>query len=416
MARSLNRLTSKRVEKLLRGGTAGYWPDGQGLYLVIVNKANANWLRRYQPPGAAPRITRTGKTGYATRYMGLGSARTFSLAEARERNRKVSQQLADGIDPLTQKRAQRAAQAAEAAKAKTFGQACLDYYRAHAAGWRNQRHADQWRSSMLGETPSGRPVKDDVCKTLRPLPIASVDTPTILAVLQPRWHQKTVSMARLRGYIESVIDAAVAGGFREAGPNPASWSIIKHLLPKLDKAKHFAAMDHRDIPAFMAELRRHEGSAAKALQFAVLTAARTGEVLGAKRSEIDMDERLWTIPGERMKRGKEHRVPLSVPALALLRDLPREGDDTDGLVFLSSQPGKPLAPNALLRLLRAMGHPKVTVHGLRSTFSDWCHEQPVATPMVIEQSLSHEVGSAVARARCHPALRWREDRFVAPFE
>jgi integrase len=406
MARALNRLTSKRVEKLLRNGTAGYYPDGAGLYLVIVNKANANWLRRYQPPGAAPHVTAGGKVGYRTRYLGLGSARVFGLAEARERNRKISQMLADGIDPLTQKRAQRAAQAAEAAKTRTFGQCALDYHRAHAAGWRSQKHAQQWATSMLGTTPSGRPVRDDVIKPLRPMPVASITTPMIMAVLQPRWSEKTVTMSRLRERIESVIDAAVAAGYRPAGPNPASWSILKHLLAKPAKAKHFDAMPFADVPAFMAELRQREGSAARALEFAIMCSSRTNEVLGARWREVDWDAKLWTVPGGpdgRMKGGEEHRVPLSPQAVALLRDLPREGDDGgvgtgNDLVFLSSQHGQQLAPNSLLRLLRAMGHTKITPHGFRSSFSDWAHEQPGAVPMVIEMCLAHAVGDEVAKA------------------
>jgi integrase len=396
--RAINRLTSKRVEKLLRNGVAGRYNDGAGLHLLIVSASSAHWERRFQPPGVAPHVTSSGKRGYKCRYLGLGSARVFTLAEARERNRRISQRLADGIDPITQKRTERAAQAAAAAKARTFGQCALDYYRAHAARWRSQRHASQWASSMLGTTPSGRAVKDDVIKPLRPMPIATIDTAMVLSVLQPRWHQKTVTMSRLRERIESVLDAAVAGGFRSAGPNPAGWDILKHLLPKPDKAKHFAAMPFAAVPSFVAELRRREGSAARALEFMILTAARTGEAVHARWSEIDTDAKLWTIPSERMKGGKEHRVPLSAPALALLRGLPHERDDADGLVFISGQPGKPLASNALLRLLKAMGHHEITVHGLRSSFSDWAHEQPMATPMVIEQSLAHAGGDKVALA------------------
>jgi Arm DNA-binding domain len=154
--RAINRLTSKRVEKLLRNGVPGRYNDGAGLHLVIVSPTSAHWERRYQPPGVAPHVTSGGKRGYRCRYYGLGSARVFSLAEARERSRRLSQMLADGVDPLTLKRAERAAQAAEAAKTKTFGQAALAFYRAHATRWRNQRHADQWASSLLGTTPSGR--------------------------------------------------------------------------------------------------------------------------------------------------------------------------------------------------------------------------------------------------------------------
>jgi integrase len=395
--RNFNRLSAKAFAKLLRNGVPGRYNDGQGLHLVIVSASSAHWERRYQPPGALPHVTKNGKTAYKSRYLGLGSARTFGLAEARERNRKISQMLADGIDPISQKRTEKAQRAAAAAKERSFGQCALDYYRAHVGEWRSKRHADQWRASMLAETPSGRPVKDDVLKTLRPMPVALIDTPTILAALRPRWHEKTVSLARLRERVEAVIDAAVAAGFRPAGPNPASWSILQHLLSKAGKTKHFAAMDWAAVPAFVADLRRREGNAARALEFVTLTACRTGEARGARWSEIDMAAKLWVIPGERMKGGTEHRIPLSAPALDLLRGLPHEGDDdADGLVFISSRPGKPLADFTLLRLLRSMGYQKITVHGLRSSFSDWAHEQPTATPMVVEQSLSHRAGGKVA--------------------
>jgi integrase len=399
MARSLNRLTSKRVEKLLRAGAPGRHNDGQGLHLVIMSASSAHWERRYQPPGAVAVTTAAGKTGYRSRYLGLGSARTFSLSEARERNRKISQMLADGIDPISQKRSDKAQRVVAAAKERSFGQCIEDYYRAHEASWRSKRHAAIWRASMLGETPSGVAVRDDICKTLRPLPVAAIDTAMVLSVLQPRWSEKTVTMSRLRERIESVIDAAVAGGFRPAGPNPAAWDILKHLLAKPGNTKHFDAMDWHEVPRFMSELRQREGSAARALEFAIYCTARTGEALGARWSEIDMDTtKLWTIPAERMKKTKkEHRVPLSPAALDLLRRLPREGDDDDdGYVFLSSQPGKPLADVTLLRLLRSMGYQKITVHGFRSTFSDWAHEQSVATPMLIEQSLSHRAGDKVS--------------------
>jgi integrase len=388
MARSLNRLTSKRVAKLLTAGIPGRHNDGAGLHLVIAGPSSAHYERRYE---------RAGKS----RYMGLGSARAFSLAQARDRNREITRMLADGIDPLDQKRAQRAAQAAAAAKTKTFGQCAADYHRAHTADWRSQKHAQQWATSMLGTTPSGRPVKDDVVKPLRSIPVAMIDTPMVMAVLQPRWSEKTVTMSRLRERIETVIDAAVAAGYRSAGPNPASWDILKHLLAKPARAKHFDAMPHAEVPAFMAELRQREGSAARALELAIMCASRTNEILGARWREIDWAEKLWTIPGGpdgRMKGGKAHRVPLSAPALALLRDLPREAADDDGLVFISSKPGQPLAPNALLRLLRAMGRRGVTPHGFRSTFTDWCDNQTNAAKMIIDLCLAHSIGDETDQA------------------
>jgi integrase len=391
--RSINRLTSKKVAKLLTAGVKHLHADGGGLYLAIVSKTNANWLRRYQPPGAAPRITRNGKTGYPARYMGLGSARVFTLKEARERNREVSKLLADGVDPLTRKRAERAAQAAEAAKAKTFGQMAEELYRARANRW-SQKHRQQWAAMMLGTTPNGRPVRDDVIKPLRSVPVATINTPIVLSVLQPHWHKKTVTMSRARQRVEEVLDATVAAGFRPPGPNPAAWDVLKHLLPAPSKKEHFKALQVGDMPGFFAELRKREGIVARALEFTVLCASRTDEVLGAPWREIDPINKVWTIPADRMKGKREHQVPLSAAALELLDNLPREGDDADGFIFMGTQPGKPLSPKVMLRLLRTMGHQTVTAHGFRSTFSDWAHEQNGVMPLVIEESLAHRVGGA----------------------
>jgi integrase len=391
--RSINRLTAKKVDKLLRAGVKKLHADGLGLYLQIISPTNAAWLRRYQPPGAKPRTTRSGKVAYPGRYMGLGSARVFTLQEARARNREVSKQLADGHDPLAQKRARRAALAAEAATAKTFGQVAEDLYRARVGSW-SRKHGEQWAAQIFGVTPNGQPVRDDVIKPLRAMPVATITTPILLQVLQPRWADKTVTMSRARQRIEEVLEAAVAGGFRPAGPNPASWDIIRHLLPAPSKKVHFEALPVADMPAFFAALRQQEGVVARALELLVLCAARAGEVFGARWHEIDFDDRVWTISAERMKGRRAHQVPLTDEAIELLRQLPREaGND---FVFLSTKPGRPLSPAVMLRLLRAMGYQKITAHGMRSTFSDWAHQQKGVTPLQIEEALAHRVGGDVA--------------------
>jgi integrase len=403
VARLLNRLTVKKIEKLLRNGLAGLYADGSGLYLRIRSRTSASWEKQYQPRSAAPRITRTGKTGWPTKYMGLGSAFDISLDEARKKNRAANQLLIEKIDPLTTRRAERAARLADAAKQKTFGEAARDFYNAHVRSW-DEKHAAQWRQSVLGETPSGRLVKRDPCKGIRNLPVAAINKHIVKDVLAPMWLTHHESAARLRNRIENILDMAKAHDYR-TGDNPAVLSVISELLPKLEKRekKHLAAVPYKEMGGFVAALREREGSAERALEFLIYTLCRTTEVLHAKWSEIDMDRKVWTVPPERMKTGAVHTVPLSQPALNLLRALPRDDHD---FVFLSSRPGKPLSAEAMLRTIRRMGYTE-TVHGLRSTFADWAAETKdvKAAPLhVIEMCLAHKVGTEITEAYRHTDL------------
>jgi integrase len=376
-------LTSKRVAKLLRRGEPARILDQRGLYLVVASRTAAHWEKRYQLDGKE-------------HYHGLGSAFVFGLAAARERSRRASELLADGVDPLLRKRAAKAERIAAAAKQISFGAVAQDYFRAQSPGWRHQKHIAQWRSSVLGLTPSG-PAKPDYCRSLRPLPVAQVDTPIVLSVLKPFWNEKTESMSRLRARIASVLDYAKAAGYRQ-GDNPASWDVIGKLLPARDKlaaVNHFAAVDYREIPDFVQQLRAREGSAARCLEFLTCTAARSTEAREAVWGEIDFTEKLWRIPRERMKGARDHAIPLAPAVIELLQGLPHEeGND---LVFLGPRPGMPLSDLVLMTLMRKMGRSEV-VHGFRSSFSDWAHETTSYPDNVIEMSLAHLVGSEVTRA------------------
>jgi integrase len=378
-------LTSKRVLKLLRQGEPGRHLDARGLYLVVASRTNAHWEKRYQLDGRE-------------HYHGLGSAFVFGLAAARERARRAGELLADGVDPLVRKREAKAERIAAAVRTVTFGEVAQDYFRAQSPAWKHAKHISQWRSSVLGATPTG-PARPDYCRSLRPLPVAQVDTPIVLNVLKPFWNEKTESMSRLRARIASVLDYAKAAGYR-SGDNPASWDVIGKLLPargKLATVNHFAAVDYREVPNFVQQLREREGTAARALEFLIYTAARSAEVREATWGEIDFNAKVWRISAERMKASRPHVVPLAPEVLELLRGLYREGDGDDGLVFLGSQPGRPLTDLALMKLMRRMGH-SATVHGFRSSFSDWSHERTGHSNHAIEISLAHSIGAAAEKA------------------
>jgi len=380
----MGKLTAKRVAKLLK--RAGRYGDGRGLVLDVTSPTNASWLLRYQRHGRE-------------RWHGLGPAADFTLAEARERARAARQLLHDGIDPIDKKRTERAQHAAEAARIITFGECATDYFRVHAPTWKHEKHVAQWRATVLGLTLYGRPATGDYCKALRPLPVAQIDTPIVLQVLRPLWHDKPETLSRVRARIAAVLDYAKAAGYRQ-GDNPASWDVVGKLLParaRVAPVNHLEAVDYHDIPAFMTELRKREGSAARALEFAILTAARSTEAREATWGEIDFDEKLWRIPRERMKSAREHVVPLAPEALELLRGLYREGDSNDGLLFLGPQPGKPLSEAALRAVMRRMGRTEVP-HGCRSSFSDWANETTGYASHVTELSLAHSVGTAVERS------------------
>jgi integrase len=393
-------LTSKRVLKLIRKGEPGRHLDARGLYLITQSPTAAHWEKRYQLDGKE-------------HYHGLGSAFVFGLAAARERSRRAGELLADGIDPLARKREAKAERIAAAVKAISFGECATDYYRAHSPSWSHPKHAAQWRASVLGLTANGAPAEGDYCKTLRPLPVQSIDTPLVLNTLK-LWHDKPETMSRVRARIASVIDYAKAAGYR-TGDNPASWDVIGKLLPargKVAPVNHYEAVDYRLVPQFVAELHKREGTAAQALMFLIYTTARTNEVLEATWAEIDFDEARWVIPASRMKAAREHVVPLAPEVIELLHGLYREGDGDDGLVFIGAQPGKPLSPPAMASVMKRMGYSAVP-HGFRSSFSDWAHERTGHSNHAIEISLAHSVGSETEKAYRHGEMLEKRRRLLA---
>jgi integrase len=378
-------LTVKRVARLLSTGRPGKHLDSggadsvRGLHLVVVNPKNASWQLRYQ-------------LGGRVRWMGLGSARDVTLAKARERAKDARLKLVDKVDPLERRRQERATQAAAALRMITFAEAAHAFHEQHEAGWRNPKHAAQVLQTL----------KTYAFPALGTLPVDIIDTPLVLKVLRPIWTTKTETASRVRGRIESVLGWATVSGYR-SGDNPARWKgHLEEALPKrsaVAKVEHHAALDYRSIPEFMATLRTREGVAAQALVFTVLTAARTGEVTGAEWDEVDLDEAIWTVPAGRMKAGKEHRVPLSEPALEILHNTYRETNNA--YVFIGGHSGAALSNMAMTAVLKRMGHVgdrAVTVHGMRAAFRTWAAEQTGFPHEVVEQALAHTISNKVERA------------------
>ena len=364
--RASEKLTAVQVQKMTEPGR---YADGNGLYLQIAPGGSKQWLLRYMRDDVA-------------RQMGLGSVSVFSLKEARERARKFRQQLADGIDPIDARKGQRLADKAQAAKRVTFRDAAAQYIESQRAGWKNEKHGAQWTATL--ETYAYPTIGD--------LPVSEIDTAHVVKILEPIWATKSETASRVRGRIESVLAWATVREYRR-GDNPARWrGHLDKLLPakgKVRRVEHHDAMPYDDVPAFMATLREMTSLSARALEFTILTAARTGETIGARWSEIDFRTEVWTVPGERTKSGREHRVPLSGRAVALLNSLPREeGNDH---VFIGARKGKGLSNMAMLELLRGMDGNGLTVHGFRSSFRDWAGEQTNHPREVAEAALAHVV-------------------------
>lgn len=375
MGRKIERLSAIEVAKLKQ---PGYHADGAGLYLQVSPAGTKSWLLRFTLRGKA-------------REMGLGPLHTVSLAEARQKARAARQQLLEGVDPLAAREAARQAEALEQGRSMSFDACAAAYVRAHRDDWRSAKHAAQWASSL---TTYASPV-------LGALSVAAIDTPHIVRALEPIWTEKNETASRLRGRIEAVLDWAVVAKLRPAGENPARWrGHLEHLLAarkNLRKVEHHAALPWREIGAFMGDLRGREGISARALEFAILTAARSGEVRGATWAEIDMAAKLWTVPEGRMKAGKEHRIPLSKQAVELLSALPHVGD----LVFPGSKMEKPLSDMSLTAVLRRMDRGDLTAHGFRSTFRDWAAESAVGHSFgreAAEHALAHKLPDKVEAA------------------
>ncbi|HLH98025.1 MAG TPA: integrase arm-type DNA-binding domain-containing protein [Xanthobacteraceae bacterium] len=365
-------LTVKKIERLKQPGR---YADGHGLYLQVMSATNRSWLLRYERNGRE-------------RWLGLGPLHTFDLSEARERARKARQLLQDGIDPIEQRKSARAAQALAEARALTFQDAARQYFDAHERSWKNAKHRAQFLSTL--ETYA--------FPKIGRLSVAEIDTGLVLKVLEPIWHQKTETANRVRARIESVLDWATVRGYR-TGDNPARWKgHLSETLPsreRIQKVVHHAALPYDDVSAFFKELKEREGVSARALEFTILTAARTGETIGATWEEIDLEAKTWTVPAGRIKGGREHKVPLSDRALEVLRGLPREKNNPS--VFVGPRRGG-LSNMSMASVLKRMGRDDITVHGFRSTFRDWAAECTNYPNHVVEMALAHAVGDKVEAA------------------
>ncbi|RWM92006.1 MAG: DUF4102 domain-containing protein [Mesorhizobium sp.] len=364
MARTLNKLSDVSVKAAKKPGR---YSDGGGLYLNLTASGSKSWVFMWTPKGATNR-----------REMGLGAYPTVGLAKARIKAADSRSAIDEGRDPIAEK-----SKEAE----KTFGE-CADLYIASIkSGWRNAKHEYQWRQT-LGET---------YCGSLIPLRVSTITTEHVLKVLSPIWSTKAETASRVRGRIERVLEFAKVKGWR-AGENPAAWrGNLRNLLPKRQRLQrgHQPAMPYTEVPAFVARLRKAEAMAARALEFTILTVARSGETLGAQWPEIDFKAKRWNIPKHRMKAGEPHTVPLSSSALALLESLHVDGQK--GFIF-TRDGENPLSDMAMMMLLRRMKETTITVHGFRSGFRDWCGDSTSFPREVAEAALAHKVGDEVERA------------------
>jgi len=390
MVRTIGKLSALKVE---REKQPGMYCDGGGLYLRVTHDGTKNWVFRFMLNGRA-------------RWMGMGPLHTVNLSEARKRAGEHRLQRHDGIDPIEARRAERLQARLDAAKAITFKECADGYIKAHRAGWRNAKHGDQWEAT-LGTYAA--PVVGE-------LSVQAVDTALVLKVLEPIWTAKPETAGRVRGRVEVILDWAKARGYR-TGENPARWrGHLDKLLPargKVRRVEHLAALPYADLPGFLVVLREQEGIAARALEFAILTAARTGEIIGARWNEIDLREKTWIVPAERMKAGREHRVPLSVRALAILEEMQAHRSGDEGFVFPGGKPGKPLSNMALLMSLRRMDRGDLTAHGFRSSFRVWAAERTKFPAEVAEMALAHTVSDKTVAAYNRSDLFERRRRLMA---
>jgi integrase len=358
------KLTARWVEGIKVPGRYG---DGGGLWLQVTPTGTKSWLLRYMLNGRS-------------RSMGLGPLDLISLAEARERARSARRRLLDKIDPIEARQGERAQRRLDEARALTFQQCGESYIAAHESGWRGAgKSAEQWRASLATYA----------YPTLGLLPVAAIDAGLVLRVLEPIWTAKRETASRVRGRIEGILDWATVRGYRK-GENPARWKgHLDKLLPgKAPAIRHLPALPYAELPGFMAELRiePHGSIAALALELLILTASRSSEITGATWSEINFETKTWSISGNRMKAGKEHRVPLSDRAIQILKAMPTR----DGNVFILSR-------KSMLNLIHEL-RPGYTIHGFRSSFRDWAAEKTNFQSQVIEMALAHTVGNKVEAA------------------
>ena len=365
MARNIHRLTDRQIRSAKK-------PIADGGNLWLYPRGNArSWIFRYSLAGRA-------------RAMGLGAYPDVPLVEARELAAQQRKILNAGLDPIEHRKAERKRQASAAEGATTFTQCAARYIRAHRHGWRNRKHARQWASTL----------RTYACPVIGTTPVVCVGTDDILSILSPIWSAKTETAKRVQGRLENILDWATARGYR-SGDNPARWrGHLAKILPRPSRVKrvaHHPAMPYAELPAFMAELRDQNGTAARALEFTILTASRTGEVIGAQWREVDLQAGVWNVPPERMKAKRPHRVPLPPAAVAVLRGLSR----TNEYLFAGMRYGRPISNMSMLQTMRRMGYGvngtrgDYVPHGMRSAFRDWCAEQTSFPREVAEAALAH---------------------------
>lgn len=360
--RALNKLSATQAAKITKPGRHS---DGGGLYLFIDQHGRRRWIFMYARDGKRTEL-------------GLGGGRDLSLANARAEAAKLREVLAMGGDPKAER--------AKDDRIPTFGECADAYVEAMKPSWRNAKHAAQWTMTLT-----------KYAKPMRGKPVNAIGTQEVLDVLQGLWRRTPETAERLRGRIENVLDAAKAKGHR-SGENPARWrGHLDQLLPKRQRLSrgHHAALPYDAMSEFMADLRGRGAVAARALEFTILTATRSAEVLGAQWDEIDKGKKLWTIPAARMKAGREHRVPLSPRSLEIVEAMEKLG--TEGYLFPGSKPKKPLSSMAMAMLLRRM-KATITIHGFRSTFRDWASETTGFPHEVCEMALAHTIGNKAEAA------------------
>lgn len=363
MARALHKLSDVYVKSTKL--KAGRHSDGSGLYLNVAKGGSKSWVFVWIRDGRK-------------REMGCGSFPAVSLAKARSKAVGFRESVADGRDPIAER---------DREAEPTFGEAADKFLASMEKGWRNEKHRAQWAMTL-----------EVYCQPMRAKRVSEIGTDDVLGVLTPIWHEKAETASRLRGRIERVLDFARAKGWRQ-GENPALWrGHLKSVLPARQKLQrgHHAAMAYGDVPAYVVRLQAAEAMAARGLEFLILTAARSGEALEATWAEFDLDAAVWTVPAQRMKAGKEHRVPLSGRALAIVKAL-HEARINDYL-FPGERKNRPLSNMAFHMLMRRMKVDQFTPHGFRSAFRDWAGDETTFAREVAEAALAHEVGNRVELA------------------
>jgi integrase len=370
----MGKLTARKVE----AAKPGKHGDGRGLQLAVAPTGAKKWVLRFMTAGKA-------------REMGLGSYPEVSLAEARDKALEARRLARRGVDPIAERRKERGI--------PTFGEIADEIAEQLAEGFRNEKHKAQWKMTL---TVYADP--------LRAKPVDRIETADVLGVLRPIWQAKPETASRLRGRIERVLNAAKAKGYR-TGENPATWrGHLENLLPKQSRLSrgHHAAIPYKELPAFVVGLREREAVAALALEYAILTAARSGEVLGARWSEIDLAAKVWTIPAERMKAAREHRIPLNDRTVEIVKNM--EETKVSEFVFPGQRSGRPLSVMALEMVLRRMGIENATVHGFRSAFRDWAGNETHFPRELAEHALAHVIGDKAEQAyrRSDALMRRRE--------